>query len=157
MKIPSIALLALAPVAALAQDAPIDWKTLAAEFAKDSAAAETKYQGKMLTVTGPVSAVSSGDTDTPSVQVTLSDASGPGPDVKCSFDPADREPNTELYVGDGSNEVLLRRRDETGRLLESKPFAEIGQQFTVRGTFSDFDAGDIIISHARKIRKDADQ
>ena len=40
---------------AFAQDgAPVDWKTVATEFSQDQAAAEAKYQGKIITVTGPV-------------------------------------------------------------------------------------------------------
>lgn len=157
MKFPTTALclVALAPVVALAQDAPIDWKVLATEFSKDSSTAEAKYQGKVLTVTGPISAVGTGDTDKPCVEITISSNDGPGPDVKCQFDPSDLEPNIELFVEDGGSEVLRRRRDEAGKLLESKPFAEVGQQITVKGTFADFDAGDIVIGHARKVKKDA--
>ncbi|MFM8718886.1 MAG: OB-fold protein, partial [Chthoniobacterales bacterium] len=108
---------------ALAQDAPIDWRTLATEFSQDQAAAEAKYQGKMLTVTGPVSGIAAGDDtlDNPSVAVTLSTQDGPGPDVKCLFENEDLEPNTQLYVPDDGSEVQIRTVDQVGNETGSKP------------------------------------
>ncbi|MFM8684081.1 MAG: OB-fold protein [Chthoniobacterales bacterium] len=136
---------------ALAQDAPIDWRTIATEFSQDQAAAEAKYQGKMLTVTGPVSGIAAGDDtlDNPSVAVTLSTQDGPGPDVKCLFENEDLEPNTQLYVPDDGSEVLIRTVDQVGNETGSKPLIETGQQITVTGSYVEFDAGDIVLRHCR--------
>ncbi|MFM8807856.1 MAG: OB-fold protein, partial [Chthoniobacterales bacterium] len=136
---------------ALAQDAPVDWRTIATEFSQDQAAAEAKYQGKMLTVTGPVSAIAAGDDtlDNPSVAVTLSTQDGPGPDVKCLFENEDLEPNTQLYVPDDGSEVLIRTVDQVGNETGSKPLIETGQQITVTGSYVEFDAGDIVLRHCR--------
>ncbi|MFM7375780.1 MAG: OB-fold protein [Chthoniobacterales bacterium] len=135
----------------LAQDAPVDWRTIATEFSQDQAAAEAKYQGKMLTVTGPVSAIAAGDDtlDNPSVAVTLSTQDGPGPDVKCLFENEDLEPNTQLYVPDDGSEVLIRTVDQVGNETGSKPLIETGQQITVTGSYVEFDAGDIVLRHCR--------
>jgi len=136
---------------ALAQDAPVDWRTIATEFSQDQAAAEAKYQGKMLTVTGPVSAIAGGDDtlDNPSVAVTLSTQDGPGPDVKCLFENEDLEPNTQLYVPDDGSEVQIRTVDQVGNETGSKPLIETGQQITVTGSYVEFDAGDIVLRHCR--------
>ncbi|MFM8231820.1 MAG: OB-fold protein [Chthoniobacterales bacterium] len=136
---------------ALAQDAPVDWRTIANEFSQDQAAAEAKYQGKMLTVTGPVSAIAAGDDtlDNPSVAVTLSTQDGPGPDVKCLFENEDLEPNTQLYVPDDGSEVLIRTVDQVGNETGSKPLIETGQQITATGSYVEFDAGDIVLRHCR--------
>ena len=136
---------------ALAQDAPVDWRTIATEFSQDQAAAEAKYQGKMLTVTGPVSAIAAGDDtlDDPSVAVTLSTQDGPGPDVKCLFENEDLEPNTQLYVPDDGSEVQIRTVDQVGNETGSKPLIETGQQITVTGSYVEFDAGDIVLRHCR--------
>jgi len=134
-----------------AQDAPVDWQTLASEFAQDAAAAEAKYQGKMLTVTGPVSSIAQGDmtTDEVSLAVVLSADNGPGPDVKCLFQNADLPVNSEFNLpGDGS-EVLLLKRDGAGNVVSSQPFVQTGQQVTVSGSFLSYDAGDIVIQHCR--------
>ena len=78
MKTFSLTLVAALTVAsALAQDAPIDWRTIATEFSQDQAAAEAKYQGRMITVSGPVSSIADGDMTTesaPAVAVILSTA-----------------------------------------------------------------------------------
>lgn len=137
---------------AFAQDAAsVDWKVIAAEFAADQASAEAKYRGKMLTVTGPVSAVAGGDMtlNDPSVAVTLSSNAGPGPDVKCLFENEDLEPGTQLSVtGDGS-EVLIKTVDGTGYVTGSRPFAQTGQLITVSGSYFEYSAGDIVLRHCR--------
>ena len=152
MKLPLLAAAAALFVSsALAQDAPIDWRTIATEFSQDQAAAEAKYAGKMLTVTGPVSAIAGGDDtlDNPSVAVTLSTQDGPGPDVKCLFENEDLEPNTQLYVPDDGSEVQVRTVDQVGNETGSRPLIETGQQITVTGSYVEFDAGDIVLRHCR--------
>jgi hypothetical protein len=152
MKLPLLAAAAALFVSsALAQDAPIDWRTIATEFSQDQAAAEAKYAGKMLTVTGPVSAIAGGDDtlDNPSVAVTLSTQDGPGPDVKCLFENEDLEPNTQLYVPDDGSEVQVRTVDQVGNETGSRPLIETGQQVTVTGSYVEFDAGDIVLRHCR--------
>ena len=152
MKLPLLAAAAALFVSsALAQDAPIDWRTIATEFSQDQAAAEAKYAGKMLTVTGPVSAIAGGDDtlDNPSVAVTLSTQNGPGPDVKCLFENEDLEPNAQLYVPDDGSEVQIRTVDQVGNETGSRPLIETGQQITVTGSYVEFDAGDIVLRHCR--------
>ena len=152
MKLPLLAAAAALFVSsALAQNAPIDWRTIATEFSQDQAAAEAKYAGKMLTVTGPVSAIAGGDDtlDNPSVAVTLSTQDGPGPDVKCLFENEDLEPNTQLYVPDDGSEVQIRTVDQVGNETGSRPLIETGQQITVTGSYVEFDAGDIVLRHCR--------
>ena len=153
MKTFSLTLVAALSVAsALAQDAPIDWRTIATEFSQDQAAAEAKYQGRMITVTGPVSSIAEGDMtteSTPAVAVILSTQDGPGPDVKCLFENEDLEPNTQLAVTDDASEVLIRTVDQVGNETGSRPFIQSGQQITVSGSFFEFDAGDIVLRHCR--------
>jgi hypothetical protein len=151
---------ALSVSSALAQDAPIDWRTIAAEFSQDQAAAETKYQGRMITVSGPVSSIAEGDMtteSTPAVAVILSTADGPGPDVKCLFENGDLEPNTQLAVSDDASEVLIRTVDQIGNETGSKPFIQTGQQITVSGSYLEFDAGDIVLRHCRLVGAPAAQ
>jgi len=134
-----------------AQDAPIDWKTLATEFSHDQASAEAKYQGKVLTVTGPVSEIAGGDmtVESAAVAVTLATTDGPGPDVKCLFENSDLEPKTQLYVPDDGSEVQVRTMDGTSNETSSKPMVEKGQQLTVTGSFVNFEAGDVVLRHCR--------
>lgn len=130
----------------------MDWRTLATEFSEDPAAAQAKYQGRMLTVTGPVAAIAAGDMtleSDPAVAVSLSAADGPGPDVKCLFENSDLEPNQQLYVTGDNSEVLLRTTTPSGYETGSQPFVQTGQQVTVTGSFVGFDAGDIILRHCR--------
>ena len=151
---------ALSVSSALAQDAPIDWHTIAAEFSQDQAAAETKYQGRMITVSGPVSSIAEGDMtteSTPAVAVILSTQDGPGPDVKCLFENGDLEPNTQLAVNDDASEVLIRTVDQIGNETGSKPFIQTGQQITVSGSYLEFDAGDIVLRHCRLVGAPAAQ
>ena len=142
---------AFSVASALAQDAVIDWRTIATEFSQDQAAAEAKYQGRMITVSGPVSAIAEGDmtVDDPSVAVTLSTQDGPGPDVKCLFENEDLEPNTQLDVPDDGSEVIIRTVDQIGNVTGSRPFIQSGQQITVSGSYVEFDAGDIVLRHCR--------
>jgi hypothetical protein len=152
MKTLALTLVAAFSVAsALAQDAAIDWRTIATEFSQDQAAAEAKYQGRMITVSGPVSAIAEGDmtVDDPSVAVTLSTQDGPGPDVKCLFENEDLEPNTQLDVPDDGSEVIIRTVDQIGNVTGSRPFIQSGQQITVSGSYVEFDAGDIVLRHCR--------
>jgi hypothetical protein len=152
MKTLALMLVAAFSVAsALAQDAAIDWRTIATEFSQDQAAAEAKYQGRMITVSGPVSAIAEGDmtVDDPSVAVTLSTQDGPGPDVKCLFENEDLEPNTQLDVPDDGSEVIIRTVDQIGNVTGSRPFIQSGQQITVSGSYVEFDAGDIVLRHCR--------
>jgi hypothetical protein len=152
MKTIALTLVAAFSVAsALAQDAAIDWRTIATEFSQDQAAAEAKYQGRMITVSGPVSAIAEGDmtVDDPSVAVTLSTQDGPGPDVKCLFENEDLEPNTQLDVPDDGSEVIIRTVDQIGNVTGSRPFIQSGQQITVSGSYVEFDAGDIVLRHCR--------
>jgi hypothetical protein len=149
---PLLVLLFMAATSALAQDAPIDWKTLATEFTEDAAAAQAKYQGRTITVTGPVSAIAAGDMTTesdPAVAVTLSTPDGPGPDVKCLFENEDLQPNQQLYVPGDNSEVLLRTTDGIGNVTGSQPFIQSGQEVTVSGSFFGYVAGEIVIRHAR--------
>jgi hypothetical protein len=151
---------ALSVSSALAQDAPIDWRTIATEFSQDQAAAETKYQGRMITVSGPVSSIAEGDMtteSTPAVAVILSTQDGPGPDVKCLFENGDLEPNTQLSVTDDASEVLIRTVDQIGNETGSKPFIQTGQQITVSGSYFEFDAGDIVLRHCRLVGAPAAQ
>jgi hypothetical protein len=151
---------ALSVSSALAQDAPIDWRTIATEFSQDQAAAETKYQSRMITVSGPVSSIAEGDMtteSTPAVAVILSTADGPGPDVKCLFENGDLEPNTQLAVNDDASEVLIRTVDQIGNETGSKPFIQTGQQITVSGSYLEFDAGDIVLRHCRLVGAPAAQ
>jgi hypothetical protein len=151
---------ALSVSSALAQDAPIDWRTIATEFSQDQAAAETKYQGRMITVSGPVSSIAEGDMtteSTPAVAVILSTQDGPGPDVKCLFENGDLEPNTQLAVNDDASEVLIRTVDQIGNETGSKPFIQTGQQITVSGPYLEFDAGDIVLRHCRLVGAPAAQ
>ena len=142
---------AFSVASALAQDAAIDWRTIATEFSQDQAAAEAKYQGRMITVSGPVSAIAEGDmtVDDPSVAVTLSTQDGPGPDVKCLFENEDLEPNTQLDVPDDGSEVIIRTVDQIGNVTGSRPFIQSGQQIAVSGSYVEFDAGDIVLRHCR--------
>ena len=152
MKTLALTLVAAFSVAsALAQDAAIDWRTIATEFSQDQAAAEAKYQGRMITVSGPVSAIAEGDmtVDDPSIAVTLSTQDGPGPDVKCLFENEDLEPNTQLDVPDDGSEVIIRTVDQIGNVTGSRPFIQSGQQITVSGSYVEFDAGDIVLRHCR--------
>lgn len=137
----------------MAQEDVVDWRTLAMEFSQDQAAAEAKYQGKMITVTGPVATIAQGDmtTDNPAVAVSLSTTDGPGPDVKCLFQQEDFGMNTELYVPDDGSEAILRKRDSAGNLVSSSPWMQTGQQVTVAGSFLSFDAGDIVLQHCRVV------
>ena len=141
----------LAWQSASGQSTPVDWQTLAAEFLQDEAAASTKYQGQMITVTGPVSTIAQGDmtTDNPAVAVTLSTPAGPGPDVKCLLQNEDLAPNTEIYVPDDGSEAILRKRDTIGNVISSEPLVQTGQQIVVTGSFLEFDAGDIVLQHCR--------
>ena len=145
------ALLCLAANVAPAQSAPVDWQTLATEFSQDEAAASNKYQGQMITVTGPVSGIAQGDmtTDNPAVAVTLSTPAGPGPDVKCLFQNEDLAPNSEIYVPSDGSEAILRKRDNVGNVISSEPMVQTGQQIVVTGSFLEFDAGDIVLQHCR--------
>ena len=145
------ALLCLAANAAPAQSTPVDWQTLATEFSQDEAAASNKYQGQMITVTGPVSGIAQGDmtTDNPAVAVTLSSPAGPGPDVKCLFQNEDLAPNSEIYVPNDGSEAILRKRDNVGNVISSEPMVQSGQQIVVTGSFLEFDAGDIVLQHCR--------
>ena len=152
MKVPSFfALLCLAANVATAQSTPVDWQTLATEFSQDEAAASNKYQGQMITVTGPVSGIAQGDmtTDNPAVAVTLSTPAGPGPDVKCLFQNEDLAPNSEIYVPSDGSEAILRKRDNVGNVISSEPMVQTGQQIVVTGSFLEFDAGDIVLQHCR--------
>ncbi|MGA1124422.1 MAG: OB-fold protein [Chthoniobacterales bacterium] len=154
MRILSLLVLVLPGAVALAQESSaVDWKTIATEFSQDQAAAEAKYQGKMITVTGPVSAIAGGDDtlNNPSVAVTLSTEDGPGPDVKCLFENEDLEPNTQLLVTGDASEVLIKTVDQAGNVTGSRPFVESGQQVTVTGSYVEFDAGDIVIRHCRLV------
>jgi len=151
MKFRAPVILAISAAAAFAQDAPVDWRTISTEFSQDQAAAEAKYQGKLITVTGPVSAIAGGDMtiDSAAVAVTLSAQDGPGPDVKCIFENQDLEPNNQLYVPDDGSEVQLRTVDRVGNETASKPLIQTGQQITVAGSYVEFDAGDIVLRHCR--------
>ena len=152
MKVSSFfALLCLAANVATAQSTPVDWQTLATEFSQDEAAASNKYQGQMITVTGPVSGIAQGDmtTDNPAVAVTLSTPAGPGPDVKCLFQNEDLAPNSEIYVPSDGSEAILRKRDNVGNVISSEPMVQSGQQIVVTGSFLEFDAGDIVLQHCR--------
>jgi len=152
MKVSSFfALLCLAANVATAQSTPVDWQTLATEFSQDEAAASNKYQGQMITVTGPVSGIAQGDmtTDNPAVAVTLSTPAGPGPDVKCLFQNEDLAPNSEIYVPSDGSEAILRKRDNAGNVISSEPMVQTGQQIVVTGSFLEFDAGDIVLQHCR--------
>ena len=152
MKVSSFfALLCLAANFATAQSTPVDWQTLATEFSQDEAAASNKYQGPMITVTGPVSGIAQGDmtTDNPAVAVTLSTPAGPGPDVKCLFQNEDLAPNSEIYVPSDGSEAILRKRDNVGNVISSEPMVQTGQQIVVTGSFLEFDAGDIVLQHCR--------
>jgi len=149
---PLLAFLLIGAVPAAAQDAPIDWKTIASEFTEDAAAAQAKYQGRVITVTGPVSAIEAGDMTTetdPAVAVTLSTPDGPGPDVKCLFENEDLQPNQQLYVPGDNSEVLIRTTDGIGNVTGSRPFIQSGQEVTVSGSFFGYIAGEIVIRHAR--------
>ena len=148
--IPLLFVVSIASV--FAQDnTPVDWRTIASEFSQDQAAAEAKYEGKMITVSGPVSGIAGGDDtlDNPSVAVTLSTQDGPGPDVKCLFENEDLGPNTQLYVPDDGSEVQLRKVDQVGNETGSQPFIQTGQQITITGSYLEFDAGDIVLRHCR--------
>ncbi len=152
MKVSSFfALLCLAANLATAQSTPVDWQTLATEFSEDEAAASSKYQGQMITVTGPVSGIAQGDmtTDNPAVAVTLSTPAGPGPDVKCLFQNEDLPQNSEIYVPNDGSEAILRKRDNVGNVISSEPMVQTGQQIVVTGSFLEFDAGDIVLQHCR--------
>ena len=152
MKVSSFfALLCLAANVATAQSTSVDWQTLATEFSQDEAAASNKYQGQMITVTGPVSGIAQGDmtTDNPAVAVTLSTPAGPGPDVKCLFQNEDLAPNSEIYVPNDGSEAILRKRDNVGNVISSEPMVQTGQQIVVTGSFLEFDAGDIVLQHCR--------
>lgn len=152
MKVSSFfALLCLAANVATAQSTPVDWQTLATEFSQDEAAASNKYQGQMITVTGPVSGIAQGDmtTDNPAVAVTLSTPTGPGPDVKCLFQNEDLAPNSEIYVPSDGSEAILRKRDNVGNVISSEPMVQTGQQIVVTGSFLEFDAGDIVLQQCR--------
>lgn len=145
--------LVVSGLTALAQEAPVDWKVLATEFSQDSATAEAKYQGTMITVSGPVSAIEAGDmtVDDPSVAVTLSTVDGPGSVVKCLFENEDQSTRTELYVPDDGSEVIQRKRDSAGNVLSSEPIIQTGQQIVVTGSFLGYQAGNIVLQHCRLI------
>ena len=154
MKHPALAIvpvLLLSITIVAAQDAPVDWTSLASEFSQNVVAAEAKYQGKMITVTGPVSAIEAGDmtVDNPSVAVTLSTPDGPGPGVKCLFENEDQINRTELSVdGDGSEAVLIKR-DQAGNVVSSQSFVQTGQVIVVTGSFMGYQAGNIVLQHSR--------
>jgi hypothetical protein len=152
MKLPALLSALLATTAlVVAQDAPVDWKTIATEFSADVATAQAKYQGKMITVTGPVSSIAGGDMtlDTPSVSIALSTEDGPGPDVKCLFENSDLEPNTQIFVPDDGSEATLRKLDTAGNVLSTQTLAQTGQQLVITGSFFGYSGGDIVLRHCR--------
>lgn len=163
MKLPARLLLLaiLAPLMSSvlhAQDGPVDWKILATEFSKDADAAAAKYQGKLISVTGPVASIASGDmtVEDPSVAVTISSPEGPGPDVKCLFQNEDLPVGTEIYVTGEGNEAILRKRNAAGNETSSQPLIDQGQHIVVTGAFFGFSAGDIVLQHCRLDKKQAE-
>lgn len=141
-----------------AQDGPVDWKILASEFLQNADAASAKYQGKLISVTGPVASIASGDMtlDDPSVAVTISSPEGPGPDVKCLFQTEDLPLGTEIYVPGDGNEAILRKRNAAGEETSSQPLIDQGQHIVVTGAFFGFAAGDIVLQHCRLDKKQAE-
>ncbi len=148
-----LASLFVLPCLLLAQDGPVNWKTLATEFSQDAAAAQAKYQDKMITVTGPVSAIANGDMtlDDPTLAVTISSESGPGADVKCLFENSDLPEKAEYGMPDDGSEAVLRKRDQAGNVISTQPFVQTEQQITVTGSYVNFDAGDIVLRHCRLV------
>jgi hypothetical protein len=148
-----LAVVCVFPSLLFAQEGPIDWKTIATEFSQDAAAAQAKYQDKIITVTGPVSTVANGDMtlDDPCLAVTISSESGPGADVKCLFENSDLPEKAEYGMPDDGSEVVLRKRDATGNVISTRPFVQSGQDITVTGSYVNFDAGDIVLRHCRLV------
>lgn len=141
-----------------AQNQPVDWKILATEFSQDADAASAKYQGKLISVAGPVASIASGDMtlDDPSVAVTISSPEGPGPDVKCLFQNEDLPVGTEIYVPGEGSEAILRKRNAAGEETSSQPLIDQGQHIVVTGAFYGFAAGDIVLQHCRLDKKQAE-
>ncbi|MEK7253942.1 MAG: hypothetical protein AAB316_04305 [Bacteroidota bacterium] len=78
-------------------DYTLDAKVLVAEFSSDEAAANEKYLGKIITVTGSVAEVTTDDNGNPSVMLDTGD---PMAAVKCNLDFASKPKRTEFQTGE---------------------------------------------------------
>lgn len=124
------------------------------EFSTQPDAALQKYNGQRIAVYGRVGQVEkSDDTEGNPLVAYLQRADNPSPDVKCVFS-ADDVPTTNVMISDDQSQAIIFHRNSEGQLTEQRPFIVVGQNVVIRGTFSNYVAGDIVIKETHLLKKE---
>lgn len=130
----------------LPKDGVVSLKTIAGDFASNSAAAAGKYGNRRITVIGRISRLNNGNSENKALVVTLQDASAALPSVKCNFLFGSIPQNSSIEIsGDGSQAFLLRR-DRSGNILGREPYLSVDQKVAIKGDFKELKVGDIVLT-----------
>ncbi|MBN8711750.1 MAG: hypothetical protein BGO12_07055 [Verrucomicrobia bacterium 61-8] len=127
---------------------------IVSEFATQPDAALQKYNGQRIAVYGRVGQVEkSDDIDGNPLVAYLQRANNPSPDVKCVFS-SDDVPTTNVMISDDQSQAIIFRRNSDGQLTEQRPFIVVGENVVIRGTFSNYVAGDVVLKDTHLLKKE---
>lgn len=154
----SSGLFAQAALQPLPPDGFVTLEQVVSDFSSQPDAALQKYQGQRLIVYGRVGQLKqSDDSDGDPLTVFLQLASNPTPDVKCVFQQIAMprgDQNAQVNVTDDGTEAVIAHREQNraGKINYERPFITEGQMVGIRGTFDNFDVGDVVLKDCRKMR-----
>jgi len=154
----STGLFAQAQLAPLPQDGFVTLQQIVSDFSSQPDAALQKYQGRSVLVYGRVGQLQqSDDSDGDPLTVFLQLPNNTTPDVKCVFQQValpKGDQNAQLNVTDDGTEAVIAHRENNrkGKINYERPFISEGQMVGIRGTFDNFNVGDVVLKDCRKLR-----
>ena len=133
------------------------WVTLeqiVGDFRSNADAALQKYGGNQVIVFGRVGKVEQPGDGNNVLNVYLQEFNDPTPDVKAVFAATAFRENAQIqFSADGSqaSEVVMNSENLPARTI---PIATVDERIAIKGSFSDFQVGDIILKDCRKLTKE---
>jgi len=141
---------ALAPLPA---NGAVTLTQIVSDFRTNPQAADQKYGGNRITVTGRVGRVETGGDGVDLLAVYLQEYENPTPDVKAFFPQDMFPPSSSVEISADNSQAIVLHNNHRGVLTMETPFAVVGQQIGIEGTYEHMQAGNIVLKDSRKLRQ----
>lgn len=131
----------------LPEDGAVTLEQIVSDFRTDPVAADKKYGGNQITVTGRVGDVENAMEAGYVLAVYLQEYENTTPDVKCLFARSALPEGATVSVDDTTNQALLTGDGFAGPSDEQQAFVSVDQKVSITGDYDQFIAGNIVLKN----------
>lgn len=124
---------------------------IVSDFRSNSDAALQKYGGNQVIVYGRVGQVELAGDGMNVLNVYLQVFQDPTPDVKAVFAADAFAQNAQVQISADQTQAIVMATNRAGEPGASRPFATVDERLGIKGSFSAYQDGDIILKDCKKL------